>query len=517
MLVKVYGSAVQGIDACIITIEVQVERGIKFFLVGLPDSAVRESHERIVTALQESGFRYPSRQIIINMAPADVRKEGAAYDLPLAVGILAADGVISTDFLHNYIIMGELSLDGSLMPLRGALSMALKAKESGFRGIVLPKQNMQEAAVVSDSSFSVYGAADIRSVTEFFNGNDSAIEKAVLCKNPIFFESGNNLEMLDFSDVCGQESVKRAIEVAACGSHNLIMIGPPGSGKSMMAKRINTILPPLTLQESLETTRIHSVAGLTSGGLIRIRPFRAPHHTISGAALVGGGANVMPGEISLACNGVLFLDELPEFSKHTLDMLRQPLEDGRIRISRIKYSVEFPAKCMLIASMNPCPCGYYNHPKKQCTCSPGAISRYLGHVSGPLLDRFDLQIQILPVEYKDMCNISPAESSAEIRKRVINARHIQMERFAVESSNTDTLCNSQMTSAQIRRYATPDAAGKELLEQAMEHLQLSARAYSRILKVARTIADMSDNNTVGAEHIAEAIGYRTLDRSSWGT
>lgn len=517
MLVKVYGSAVQGIDACIITIEVQVERGIKFFLVGLPDSAVRESHERIVTALQESGFRYPSRQIIINMAPADVRKEGAAYDLPLAVGILAADGVISTDFLHNYIIMGELSLDGSLMPLRGALSMALKAKESGFRGIVLPKQNMQEAAVVSDSSFSVYGAADIRSVTEFFNGNDSAIEKAVLCKNPIFFESGNNLEMLDFSDVCGQESVKRAIEVAACGSHNLIMIGPPGSGKSMMAKRINTILPPLTLQESLETTRIHSVAGLTSGGLIRIRPFRAPHHTISGAALVGGGANVMPGEISLACNGVLFLDELPEFSKHTLDMLRQPLEDGRIRISRIKYSVEFPAKCMLIASMNPCPCGYYNHPKKQCTCSPGAISRYLGHVSGPLLDRFDLQIQILPVEYKDMCNISPAESSAEIRKRVINARHIQMERFAVESSNTGTLCNSQMTSAQIRRYATPDAAGKELLEQAMEHLQLSARAYSRILKVARTIADMSDNNTVGAEHIAEAIGYRTLDRSSWGT
>lgn len=517
MLVKVYGSAVQGIDACIITIEVQVERGIKFFLVGLPDSAVRESHERIVTALQESGFRYPSRQIIINMAPADVRKEGAAYDLPLAVGILAADGVISTDFLHNYIIMGELSLDGSLMPLRGALSMALKAKESGFRGIVLPKQNMQEAAVVSDSSFSVYGAADIRSVTEFFNGNDSAIEKAVLCKNPIVFESGNNLEMLDFSDVCGQESVKRAIEVAACGSHNLIMIGPPGSGKSMMAKRINTILPPLTLQESLETTRIHSVAGLTSGGLIRIRPFRAPHHTISGAALVGGGANVMPGEISLACNGVLFLDELPEFSKHTLDMLRQPLEDGRIRISRIKYSVEFPAKCMLIASMNPCPCGYYNHPKKQCTCSPGAISRYLGHVSGPLLDRFDLQIQILPVEYKDMCNISPAESSAEIRKRVINARHIQMERFAVESSNTGTLCNSQMTSAQIRRYATPDAAGKELLEQAMEHLQLSARAYSRILKVARTIADMSDNNTVGAEHIAEAIGYRTLDRSSWGT
>lgn len=517
MLVKVYGSAVQGIDACIITIEVQVERGIKFFLVGLPDSAVRESHERIVTALQESGFRYPSRQIIINMAPADVRKEGAAYDLPLAVGILAADGVISTDFLHNYIIMGELSLDGSLMPLRGALSMALKAKESGFRGIVLPKQNMQEAAVVSDSSFSVYGAADIRSVTEFFNGNDSAIEKAVLCKNPIFFESGNNLEMLDFSDVCGQESVKRAIEVAACGSHNLIMIGPPGSGKSMMAKRINTILPPLTLQESLETTRIHSVAGLTSGGLIRIRPFRAPHHTISGAALVGGGANVMPGEISLACNGVLFLDELPEFSKHTLDMLRQPLEDGRIRISRIKYSVEFPAKCMLIASMNPCPCGYYNHPKKQCTCSPGAISRYLGHVSGPLLDRFDLQIQILPVEYKDMCNISPAESSAEIRKRVINARHIQMERFAAESSNTGTLCNSQMTSAQIRRYATPDAAGKELLEQAMEHLQFSARAYSRILKVARTIADMSDNNTVGAEHIAEAIGYRTLDRSSWGT
>lgn len=517
MLVKVYGSAVQGIDACIITIEVQVERGIKFFLVGLPDSAVRESHERIVTALHESGFKYPSRQIIINMAPADVRKEGAAYDLPLAIGILAADGEISTEILGSYVIMGELSLDGSLMPLRGALSISLKAKESGFKGIVLPKQNMEEAAVVSDDSFTVYGAADIRSVADFFNGNISALEKAVFCKSADLSENGKNSEMLDFSDVFGQESVKRAIEVAACGAHNLIMVGPPGSGKSMMAKRINTILPPLTMQESLETTRIHSAAGNYSGGLIHTRPFRAPHHTISSVALVGGGPNALPGEISLACNGVLFLDELPEFSKHTLDMLRQPLEDGKIRISRIKYSVEYPAEFMLIASMNPCPCGYYNHPSKPCTCSPGAVSRYLGHVSGPLLDRFDLQIQILPVQYKDMCNTKPAESSAEIRKRVISARQIQLDRFTADGSVTGVFCNSQMTSAQIRRYATPDAAGKELLEHAMEHLQLSARAYSRILKVARTIADMSGSNTVGAQHIAEAIGYRTLDRSSWGT
>lgn len=517
MLVKVYGSAVQGIDACVITIEVQVERGIKFFLVGLPDSAVRESHERIVTALQISGFRYPTRQIIINMAPADVRKEGAAYDLPLAVGILAAVGEISADLLSCYTIMGELSLDGSLMPLRGALSMALKAKESGFKGIILPKQNMEEAAVVSDETFSVYGAADIRSVTNFLNGDVSSLEKAVLCKEMDSSNACGESGLLDFRDVCGQDSVKRAIEVAASGAHNLIMIGPPGSGKSMMATRINTILPPLTMQESLETTRIHSVAGKVSGGLIRLRPFRAPHHTISSVALVGGGANAMPGEISLACNGVLFLDELPEFSKHTLDMLRQPLEDGKIRISRVKYSVEYPADFMLIASMNPCPCGYYNHPTRQCTCSPGAISRYLGHVSGPLLDRFDIQVQILPVSYADMCSTAPQESSAAIRERVMNARQIQLDRFAADSSNSGIFSNSQMTSAQIRRYATPDADGKALLGEAMERLQLSARAYSRILKVARTIADMESSPTVSAVHIAEAIGYRTLDRSSWGT
>ena len=512
MLVKVYGSAVQGIDACVITIEVQVERGIKFFLVGLPDSAVRESHERIVAALQLSGFKFPSRQVIINMAPADVRKEGAAYDLPLAVGILSACGEISSDLLGYYTIMGELSLDGSLMPLRGALSMAIKAKESGFKGIIIPSHNISEASVVADSTFSVYGADNLLAVAEFLNGNLDSLHKATTASEGEEFQDESN--NLDFSDVYGQDSVKRAIEVAASGGHNLIMVGPPGSGKSMMAMRINSILPPLSQLESLETTRIHSVAGKTgSGGLMRTRPFRAPHHSISPVALVGGGSAALPGEISLAHNGILFLDELPEFSKYTLEMLRQPLEDRRIRISRAKYTVEYPSGFMLVASMNPCPCGYYNHPTRPCTCTPGAISRYLSHISGPLLDRIDLQVQILPVGFCDLSNAKLSESSATIRERVMRVRQIQLERFA---NDRGIFCNAQMDSSLLRKYAQTDAAARLLLEKAMDHLQLSARAYSRILKVARTIADMSGDKIIRENHIAEAISYRMLDRSSWG-
>ena len=513
MLVKVYGSAVQGIDACVITIEVQVGRGIKFFLVGLPDSAVRESHERIVAALQSSGFKFPSRQIIINMAPADVRKEGSAYDLPLAVGILSACGEISSDLLSYYTIMGELSLDGSLMPLRGALSMAIKAKESGFKGIILPFHNMSEASVVADSTFSVYGADNLLAVAEFLNGRLDSLHDvtAISDRQKITDESDN----LDFCDVYGQESVKRAIEVAASGGHNLIMVGPPGSGKSMMAMRINSILPPLSKLESLETTLIHSVAGKTGrGGLMHIRPFRAPHHSISPVALVGGGSAALPGEISLAHNGILFLDELPEFSKYTLEMLRQPLEDRRIRISRAKYTVEYPSGFMLVASMNPCPCGYYNHPTRPCTCSPGAISRYLSHISGPLLDRIDLQVQILPVGFCDLSNAKPSEKSATIRERVMRVRQIQLERFAGERG---IFCNAQMDSSLLRKYAQTDETARLLLEKAMDHLQLSARAYSRILKVARTIADMCGDNIIGESHVAEAISYRMLDRGTWGS
>ena len=511
MLIKVFGAAVQGIDAYIVTIEASTSRGIRFFLVGLPDSAVKESHERIVSAFQVNGYKFPSCQIIINMAPADIRKEGAAYDLPLAVGIMASVGELSTSMLDDYVIMGEMGLDGTLQPVKGALSMAIKARNEGFRGIILPAQNAPEATVID--GLEVYGAGNIREVVDLLNSTPGHIQPLVRhddTKNPRQEYSG-----VDFADVKGQDSVKRAIEVAASGSHNLIMIGPPGSGKSMMARALPSILPPLTKEESIETTRIHSVAGFTGHGatLITGRPFRHPHHTITNVALTGGGANAQPGEISLAHNGVLYLDELPEFNRSALEVLRQPLEDRTIVISRAKYRVEYPASFMLVASMNPCPCGYYNHPVKECHCSPATIERYLGRVSGPLMDRFDLQCEILPVGFNDMSSGRRGEPSAAIRERVIRAREVQAARFADEKG---IYCNSQMDSRMLRCYAKSEPASIHLLGEAMNRLNLSARAYDRILKVARTIADMDSSATIRPHHIAEAIGYRSLDRASWG-
>lgn len=511
MLIKVFGAAVQGIDAYIVTIEASTSRGIRFFLVGLPDSAVKESHERIVSAFQVNGYKFPSCQIIINMAPADIRKEGSAYDLPLAVGIMASVGELSTSLLDDYVIMGEMGLDGTLQPVKGALSMAIKAHNEGFKGIILPAQNAPEAAVIE--GLEVYGANNIREVVDLLNdcpGHISPLDRQDDTEN-----ADQNYSSADFADVKGQDSVKRAIEVAASGSHNLIMIGPPGSGKSMMARALPSILPPLTKEESIETTRIHSVAGFTGHGatLIAQRPFRHPHHTITNVALTGGGANAQPGEISLAHNGVLYLDELPEFNRSALEVLRQPLEDRTIVISRAKYRVEYPASFMLVASMNPCPCGYYNHPTKECHCTPTVIERYLGKVSGPLMDRFDLQCEILPVGFNDMSSEQRGETSSVIRERVIRARAVQAARFADEKG---IYCNSQMDSRMLRRYAKAEPASIHLLGEAMNRLNLSARAYDRILKVARTIADMDSSATIRPHHIAEAIGYRSLDRASWG-
>jgi magnesium chelatase family protein len=511
MLIKVFGAAVQGIDAYIVTIEASTSRGIRFFLVGLPDSAVKESHERIVSAFQVNGYKFPSCQIIINMAPADIRKEGAAYDLPLAVGIMASVGELSTSLLDDYVIMGEMGLDGTLQPVKGALSMAIKAHNEGFKGIILPAQNAPEAAVIE--GLEVYGANNIREVVDLLNdcpGHITPLDRPDETEN-----ANQNYSGADFADVKGQNAIKRALEVAASGSHNLIMVGPPGSGKSMMAKALPSILPPLTKEESIETTRIHSVAGFTGHGaaLITERPFRHPHHTITNVALTGGGANAQPGEISLASNGVLYLDELPEFNRSALEVLRQPLEDRTIVISRAKYRVEYPASFMLVASMNPCPCGYYNHPTKECHCTPTVIERYLGKVSGPLMDRFDLQCEILPVGFNDMSSEQRGETSSVIRERVIRARAVQAARFADEKG---IYCNSQMDSRMLRRYAKAEPASIHLLGEAMNRLNLSARAYDRILKVARTIADMDSSATIRPHHIAEAIGYRSLDRASWG-
>ncbi len=511
MLIKVYGAAVQGIDAYIVTIEASTSRGIRFFLVGLPDSAVKESHERIVSAFHVNGYKFPSSQIIINMAPADIRKEGAAYDLPLAIVIMASVGDISAELLDDYVIMGEMGLDGSLQPVKGALSMAIKARAEGFKGIILPFQNAPEAAVIDN--LEVYGAHNLREVVDLLNQRNGHI---VPVENISGFDCKDQFcQGFDFQDVKGQSGVKRALEVAACGGHNLIMIGPPGSGKSMMARALPSILPPLTKDESIETTKIHSVAGFTGNGaaLITQRPFRHPHHTISNVALTGGGTNAQPGEISLAHNGVLFLDELPEFSRSALEVLRQPLEDRTIVISRAKYRVEYPASFMLVASMNPCPCGYYNHPTKECHCSPTTIDRYLGKVSGPLMDRFDLQCEILPVGFDDMSSERKGETSAEIRERVIRARAVQAGRFRNEKG---VYCNAQMDSRLLHRYANAEPASIRMLGEAMNRLNLSARAYDRILKVARTIADMDNSAVICPNHIAEAIGYRSLDRASWG-
>ena len=511
MLVKVYAAALQGIDATIVTIEVNSSRGIKFFLVGLPDSAVKESHERIMSALQVNGFRFPSRQIVVNMAPADIRKEGSAYDLPLAIGILASAGEVSDEKLSKYLIMGELSLDGSLQPIKGALPIAISARAQGYEGFILPKQNAREAAVVNN--LNVYGVENIKEVIEFFNG-ERELDPTIVNTREEFYQHQSNFPF-DFADVKGQENVKRALEVAAAGGHNVIMIGAPGSGKSMMAKRLPSILPPLSLGESLETTKIHSVAGKLSknDSLIATRPFRSPHHTISQVAMVGGGSNPQPGEISLAHNGLLFLDELPEFNRSVLEVLRQPLEDRHISISRAKYSLDYPASFMLVASMNPCPCGYYNHPTKACVCNPGQVHRYLNRISGPLLDRIDIQIEIVPVPFEKMAEQQSIESSATIRERVIKARKIQEERF---SRHPGIYCNAQMESKLLHQYATPDEQGLNLLRTAMTRLNLSARAYDRILKVARTIADLEASASIKPHHLAEAISYRNLDREGWG-
>lgn len=510
MLKKVFGAAVQGINATLITIEVNCSKGIKFMLVGLPDASVKESHERIISALHVNGYKFPRQQVIINMSPADIKKEGSAYDLPLAIGIMAASDSLSSHKLEQYMLMGELSLDGSILPIKGALSIAIKARELGFKGLILPSKNAYEAAVVNN--LEVYGVDSIRQVVEFFN--DGCILEPIVVNTRDEFQKKQFDFEFDFADVKGQESVKRALEVAAAGGHNLIMIGPPGAGKSMMAKRIPSILPPFTLHEALETTKIHSVAGRigVDTSLLTVRPFRSPHHTISNVAMVGGGIFPQPGEISLAHNGVLFLDELPEFNRSVLEVLRQPLEDRSISISRSRFAVEYPASFMLVASMNPCPCGYFNHPEKDCSCSQGMVQKYLNKISGPLLDRIDIQIEIVPVSFDEISQTKISETSETIRDRVIKAREIQAERFKNEPQ---IYCNAQMTPKLMKEYVELDNSGLSLLKQAMTKFNLSARAYDRILKVSRTIADLEESVNVELSHLAEAVNYRNLDRENW--